>query len=146
MSKSTVKKEDIEIKDEVIEEAPVSAIEVVEIPEKKERPVIIQKEATKPLYESILDFAAPRYNGKPLLINDFLKSTVPVHIGIGQPEWAKQDFSKKVRHALEKLVTDRKIVVQSDVHTRLGKAFYHGDNPVTQYHSIASLPIYIELI
>jgi hypothetical protein len=69
-----------------------------------------------------------------------------LQIGIGQPEWAKPGFSKSVRNALEKLVSEKKISVQADAHARLGKAFYIGDAPETQYYSIANVLLYIEIL
>lgn len=129
---------------EIIEKP--QAVEVVAVPVPKPERLVLPKKDTRPLDEQIMAFAEPRNSGKPIMINDFVKSTVPIHVGIGQPEWAKSDFSKAVRYALEKLVAEKKISVQSNVHVRLGKAFYIGDAPETQYYSIANLPIHIELL
>lgn len=141
MAKTTAIKEEVQDTE--------SAIEIVEIgeapvlSEQKEKTV---KADTRPLDQRVLDFIAPRYAGKPVLVNDFLKSFFPPHIGIGKPEYTKQENNKMFRVLLEKMVADKKISVQGDVHVRLGKSFYIGNEPETQYYTILNLPIYVELI
>jgi hypothetical protein len=136
MAKATVNKEEQEI--EIVEIGEIPVLETV-----KEKKIAAD---TRPWDQRIIDFIAPRYTGKAVLVNDFLKSLFPVHVGLGRPEYTKQENSKTLRCILEKLVADKKISVQGDVHVRLGKSFYVGEAPETQYYSIANLPIYVELI
>jgi ethanolamine utilization protein EutQ (cupin superfamily) len=142
MKKAELQPEATEV--EVIEKP--KAIEVVELPAVPKTQEVKPKVDARPLDEKIMEFALPRNTGKPIMVNDFLKSTVPLQVGIGQPEWAKQGFSKTVRYALEKLIAEKKISVQADAHSRLGKAFYIGDAPETQYYSIANVLLYIEIL
>lgn len=125
---------------------PMPEIKVVEVdapkPEKRVAPV----KDTRPLDEKLFAYLDARRNMSPVTINDFLRSVVPVEVGIGQPSWAKQEFSKQVKITLDKMIAEKKIYVQSNNHQRLGKAFYNGTAPETQYYHIGNLPIYVEIL
>lgn len=153
-----------ETKPEVIE-TPVVETPVVEkdpetIEPVKEEPVIEEKkvedvvkifnETGKQVWESpkenlsmedkILTFLKGKTGD--VKMNDFLKSLFGVSVGNEPPKWANQGASKLMKATLDKLVKEKGLHIQNNMHQRLGQ-FYYPDSTTgkTEYHNLNTVAI-----
>lgn len=136
-------KEDLVEKKEE-EEKPLIIPVAVESPKEEDATPVYRAEtdATLSREERLVAFLKNRPTGEFIKINDFLKSTFQVTKPPAPPEWVQQGVSKTLRVALEKLQADGKIIINNNLHKRLGTHYYDSDvDPVTKYWNIGTLPI-----
>lgn len=89
--------------------------------------------------QKILDFLKDKKDF--VRINDFIKSTYPLHKGNERPIWDNPRESKFIKSILEQLRKERAIEIKNNLHNELGSFYYWKDDPKTRYHSLSSLNI-----
>lgn len=95
--------------------------------------------------KTFLEILQEKSNNAPIKVNDILKSfyaPVPANVA---PFWQQQPRMKVLRHELQLLINAKKIVVVGDKHNQLGRAYFHGNNPQTQYYHIGDIPLEVSL-
>jgi hypothetical protein len=96
---------------------------------------------TKTPEEKIVEFLERNANGKPVRINEVLKSTFPPPKWPEPAGWLSQPESKRIKGMLAKMEADGLIKLE-EAYKRLGGFFYNGSDPKTLFHTIENVPIY----